>query len=1060
MRTIVIGLLSLAFASILAAEGALYLVVTPDMFYDEILPLADWKTKKGMPAYVATLSEIGSDTSDIREFIQTAYATWDPCPEYLLIVGEAGYGEFIRMPRVNGVRSDNYYANVEGDFRNELIPGRISVSTEEELEVAVHKTLEYQRNPVLTDTAWYLRGSRIGRDGDISDSVYWRGLNYAAQKMYQAGYTLVDSFSGLLGDDFQDVIEAVDEGRSILTYRGEASCHWWSPFDVNPDATSNGWMLPFIVSPTCQMIDTNGGSDCGEKWLKSGSLSSPRGGIGFCGTTYTSHGAELAKRRTATLIGVMDGIFDPDILPTIGYAVERGREAVYDSFGYQWDYDSFICIGDPELTPWTAVPIPLDVDCPPVVQVGVQDLTVKVNADGGPVSRALVCLCGAGGTYESGYTDSLGDVTFSLDLSDSDTLDLTVTAQNAVPHEGTVLAVPEGPCVVYESHSLYDESSGNGDGRLNSGETVSLGIGIKNWGTEPAVDVEGRLVCTDPWVTTIDSLSTFGTLDVGETATSQTLYRFAVAPDCPDGHLIGLDLLCLDVSGSEWTSSFELQVAAPILRFVAYVADDETYGDGDGVLERFETALLDLTIRNEGLANGEGVHGTISTDDPYLVIQSPEADFSLIPPGGTGSSLSPFLVHVNSHCPMPHFPEIVLDLFGDLGYSTRDTFTLMLGASGYAWDVEDTLGWNHVSCTPGYGDQWHWSLEHVHSGERSWKCGAPGVCYDDSLDAGLLTPEFELESGSELTFHHWIDAANYGENECFDGSIVEIQVEGGDFQVLVPDEGYPYSVLYGVGNPFPGQQAFSGCDSTWPLAHFDLSGFQGTSRLRFRFGSGHWYHGEGWYIDDIAVTHRSQPDIDLDPWSFLASLGTQESTTCDLKIVNAGGERLAFSIQAEYDSVSASGTRIHGHRDRTDWLQADPDSGSVEPDSSRTVKVVLKSDGLGEGAHWGRLRIVSDDPDEPWLLVPVELDVYPGHCGDANGSETITPTDGYFVLNYLGAGEIPVTCWAANVSGDDILTPSDGFVILNYIGSGPDLDCQPCEFFGNVGISLPKRVLR
>jgi hypothetical protein len=67
-------------------------------------------------------------------------------------------------------------------------------------------------------------------------------------------------------------------------------------------------------------------------------------------------------------------------------------------------------------------------------------------------------------------------------------------------------------------------------------------------------------------------------------------------------------------------------------------------------------------------------------------------------------------------------------------------------------------------------------------------------------------------------------------------------------------------------------------------------------------------------------------------------------------------------------------------------------------------------------------------------------------CGDADGSEGTTPADGYTVLNYLGSGPMPVSCWSANAAGGDGITPADGYQILNYLGAGPDPQCGPCEF--------------
>jgi hypothetical protein len=110
------------------------------------------------------------------------------------------------------------------------------------------------------------------------------------------------------------------------------------------------------------------------------------------------------------------------------------------------------------------------------------------------------------------------------------------------------------------------------------------------------------------------------------------------------------------------------------------------------------------------------------------------------------------------------------------------------------------------------------------------------------------------------------------------------------------------------------------------------------------------------------------------------------------------------------------------------------------------VEVLFNAAGMEEGTYWGRLLIDSNDPDEVTLVVPATLEITAGICGDCDGSGDVTPGDAYMVLNYLGAGPQPVSCWAANVNGDSGITTGDGFHLLNYLGAGPALDCQPCEF--------------
>jgi subtilisin family serine protease len=67
-------------------------------------------------------------------------------------------------------------------------------------------------------------------------------------------------------------------------------------------------------------------------------------------------------------------------------------------------------------------------------------------------------------------------------------------------------------------------------------------------------------------------------------------------------------------------------------------------------------------------------------------------------------------------------------------------------------------------------------------------------------------------------------------------------------------------------------------------------------------------------------------------------------------------------------------------------------------------------------------------------------------CGDSNGDESVTPGDGYTIMNFFGSTATLTSCWSANVNGDSILTTGDGFHLLNCFGSGPPLNCAPCEF--------------
>ena len=101
--------------------GARYLIITHPDYADALVPLAEWKTNKGLMARIVTTDETGSDSTQIRNYVINAYNNWQLRPEYLLLVGNDDQVPFPLYVFPGNVYcySDNYYTNITGDFQNE-----------------------------------------------------------------------------------------------------------------------------------------------------------------------------------------------------------------------------------------------------------------------------------------------------------------------------------------------------------------------------------------------------------------------------------------------------------------------------------------------------------------------------------------------------------------------------------------------------------------------------------------------------------------------------------------------------------------------------------------------------------------------------------------------------------------------------------------------------------------------------------------------------------------------------------------------------------------------------
>jgi hypothetical protein len=435
------------------AEGAKYLIITHDDFRDAIQPLAQWKNKKGITTTVVDKTTIeeqwGSWDSDaIRDYIAEAYNTWNPRPEYVLLVGSS-----ILLPSwyIGGFSenaySDDPYADMTGDYRIEFGIGRLPCSTATQCNVMVAKTLAYEQRPFMTDTIWFKKGTGIVRDrGTSSDPVYWENVRYIFGLWLNADYVYIDSFSISGGNSANDVENAITDGRAFIVYRGEAISWWGNPFNININNINNNSKLPIVISGSCQTIQLGPYSQTyylGNAFLIAGSTQNIKGTAGYFGTTDVGSSYSLSVCRGTVTKGFFRSVFTDNVYK-LGDATKRAKFIIdsiqppgYDTIRYmEWNL-----LGDPELNLWTAVPKPMLVTYNLYIPTGSQDFSVTVldSSSQSPIVNALVCVMMPNdqNVYDYGYTDGSGTIIFTINPTQTpDSMWITVTAQNYRPYEG------------------------------------------------------------------------------------------------------------------------------------------------------------------------------------------------------------------------------------------------------------------------------------------------------------------------------------------------------------------------------------------------------------------------------------------------------------------------------------------------------------------------------------------------------------------------------------------------------------------------------------------------
>ena len=85
------------------------------------------------------------------------------------------------------------------------------------------------------------------------------------------------------------------------------------------------------------------------------------------------------------------------------------------------------------------------------------------------------------------------------------TLQLTVHGRNLRPYLADVTVGNVAESLVLAEVLLDDDASGasqgDGDGQANPGETLELGLQLRNVGSEDASAITATLTCPEPWAT-------------------------------------------------------------------------------------------------------------------------------------------------------------------------------------------------------------------------------------------------------------------------------------------------------------------------------------------------------------------------------------------------------------------------------------------------------------------------------------------------------------------------------------------------------------------------------
>lgn len=332
-------------------EGILFIV--DDDFKDELQPLVDLKIESGYDTTVTKTSDIsgGASKENIYGYIEDAYDTWNIPPAYVLLVGDTQ-----QIPTFTGSASyseaDLYYVTVDGsDYFPDIYIGRFPGSQESHIETMVEKTVYYLGGNFVNND-WIKKGAFIASSdaGQLAEQTH----NYVIENYLEPNDYVCDKIYEASGGSSSDIVDALNEGRSLCIYSGHGYSGGWAcvPFDqTDVSNLENYGMYPFVCSHACT-TNPFGQSECyGETWLRE----PEKGGIGFWGASASTYWDEDDILEKA-----MFQAWWEDGLEWMGGMTDMGLFYLYENYSgggrTKYYYEAYNLNGDPSLCLWSDDP--------------------------------------------------------------------------------------------------------------------------------------------------------------------------------------------------------------------------------------------------------------------------------------------------------------------------------------------------------------------------------------------------------------------------------------------------------------------------------------------------------------------------------------------------------------------------------------------------------------------------------------------------------------------------------------------------------------------------------
>ncbi|NOR45709.1 MAG: hypothetical protein GQ534_09010, partial [Candidatus Delongbacteria bacterium] len=713
-------------------------------------PYIRWKREKGFTVH--TLEVTNGTDLDVAETVKNAYDA-NTNILYVQLIGDwanlKSRFEYYSVTSSDGCE-DPVLGHVVGrdDNYQDVIIGRFSVQSEEQLTIQINKTINYEKNPESGGT-WYKKGlvmasnegAGMGDDGESDEEHNEIIMN---NKLLPSTYTEVNTCYQSDGDNVIEISSYINAGLSTATYTGHGNYDSWSNPAISTygvRSLTNGSKLPFVISVACLVGHLSYGSDCfAEAWMKN------ENGGAVVGWFSTISQPWLPPMRGQDyfydlLIGGYDYVHNPGSgtstteqrttfgALTVNAAHLTLAEAPLDDATLA-TIETWTIFGDASLQIRTDTPKPIV--CTNTTLFG-ENYTTRVLLADEPVEGARVTLYQNGINF-TGLTDFEGIVSVDHTFTEGD-ITITVSGFNLETVQFvTPVIVLDGPYIKINDYSISSN---------NFGETALGQFELKNIGIENSSEVSLHLSTESTYISFTDSEENFGNIAMGDSVNIVDCISFSIDSNTPDQEKIEFITLISDnFTKRSYNSKFYLTVNSPTIN-VTHNIDSDLINPG-------ESKDITFRVENNGSADLSDFTAEVIQTTGYSMVIQPSIDVEILNNGDFVDLV--FNCSFDPSIPISSSVEFNLSISNVTGFQKNYEFTVIAGLTE---DFETGDFTNNEWIMS--GTDWVADNIEVYSGSYSSRSGSIS---DNQYSKMSLEYEF-IENGSVSFYRKVSSEPNY-----------------------------------------------------------------------------------------------------------------------------------------------------------------------------------------------------------------------------------------------------------------------------------------------------------